>query len=124
VQLLAVAAGLISPALGWQGGNVVITVRRGVNLPSLDGFGSAGFTDAYIKVSAEETGHQGERACTYLEITRRLLNFLYREIVKSRLLNYPSFFFSLKRAKELQPFSDLSPPELNAILHLHNLAFS
>lgn len=59
VQLLAVAAGLISSALGWQGGNVVITVRRGVNLPSLDGFGSAGFTDAYIKVSPKRRATKG-----------------------------------------------------------------
>lgn len=38
-------------ALGWLGGNVVITLKAGYNLPDLDGYGPiAGETDAYVKV--------------------------------------------------------------------------
>ena len=53
--LVATAALGLGPqaAQAWQGGNVVVTLMKGFNLPSLDGYGAfGGDTDAYVRFRA------------------------------------------------------------------------
>ena len=49
----------VTPAHSWYGGNVVVTLREGRNLPQLDSFGAmGGETDAYVKVRFKCLGAQ------------------------------------------------------------------
>ena len=49
---LLVAVSLVTSGVeGWLGGNVIITIMNGFNLPNLDSFGPmGGETDTYVKV--------------------------------------------------------------------------
>jgi len=68
LPVLLVANGLapigVRPVDAWYGGNIVVTLKEGRNLPQLDSFGPmGGDTDAYIQVGGLEQQRGWARAC-------------------------------------------------------------